>query len=305
LRRYDIHPGRRLGQHFLYDRAILARIVNEGAPAALGPVLEVGPGVGTLTLALRESGADVTAVEIDRSLRAPLLEVLGQRSAQMQAPGLVDGIPVDEVAPGVRILWADAVRLPWRVLTGLNPGVWSICSNLPYYITGPFLASFLGNGPPWSTAVLLVQSEVAERLMAAPGSKAYGAFTCVVGYHATVSRLWKVPKQAFVPPPAVESVLVRLHRRDAPPSNAPPGPLMQVVRGAFAHRRKTLGNALHLALGCPLDALRSALAACGLAAECRGESLDLARFGEVTEALIDAGLLTPAAPPAGYPQDAP
>jgi 16S rRNA (adenine1518-N6/adenine1519-N6)-dimethyltransferase len=174
----------------------------------------------------------------------------------------------------------------------MMPGPWCICSNLPYYITGPFLASLFRGELPWERAVLLVQAEAAERMAAVPGSKAYGAFTCLVRYHAEVERLLSVPPQAFVPPPLVASAVVRLRRRITPPTLAPREPLLRVVRAAFAHRRKTLRNALAAGLAIPHHPLEDVLAAAGIAPMRRGETLDLVEFGHLTQCLLSAGFLS-------------
>jgi len=311
LRRHGLTAGRRLGQHFLCDPVALRRIVEAAEISPDDLVLEVGPGVGVLTRELVRAGGRVTAVELDRALRPALLDVLGWpaqgdgRPALLAAaespalergtrgPGRAGPIPMDVLAPGLRILWADAVKLAWPAVNDGLPGPWRVCSNLPYYITGPFLASLFAGGLPWSTAVLLVQAEAAARMAAAPGIKAYGAFTCLVGYHATVERVLAVPRRAFLPPPAVDSTVVRLRRRLSPPTSAPRGALLRVVRAAFAQRRKTLRNALAAALPAERAALAGALAAAGIAGERRGETLDLEEFGRLTEAAVEWGLVDP------------
>jgi len=311
LRRHGLTAGRRLGQHFLCDPVALRRIVEAAEISPDDLVLEVGPGVGVLTRELVRAGGRVTAVELDRALRPALLDVLGWpaqgdgRPALLAAaespalergtrgPGRAGPIPMDVLAPGLRILWADAVKLAWPAVNDGLPGPWRVCSNLPYYITGPFLASLFAGGLPWSTAVLLVQAEAAARMAAAPGTKAYGAFTCLVGYHATVERVLAVPRRAFLPPPAVDSTVVRLRRRLSPPTSAPRGALLRVVRAAFAQRRKTLRNALAAALPAERAALAGALAAAGIAGERRGETLDLEEFGRLTEAAVEWGLVDP------------
>lgn len=317
LRRHDLTPGRRLGQHFLCDPVALRRIVTA---AEIGPgdaVLEVGPGVGVLTRELVRAGAHVTAIEIDRTLRPALLDVLGQADSRGPAPAdddlkstpymgltvaIEDGAerhraprrtPIDLLGDGVRVVWADAVKLPWAVVVDGVPGPWRVCSNLPYYITGPFLAALFAGGLPWVSAVLLVQAEAAERMQAAPGTKAYGAFTCLVGYHATVERVMAVPKRAFLPPPEVESTVVRLRRRLSPPTPAPRGALLRVVRAAFAHRRKTLRNALAAGLLADREPVEDVLSAAGIAGDRRGETLDMEEFGRLTYAAVVRGLISP------------
>ncbi len=296
LRRHGIVAGRGLGQHFLCDPRVLGRIVEAAEITAGLPVLEVGPGVGVLTRALALAGARVTAVELDRRLRPALLDLLGATlpaHAGVGRPGVeavCGGLPCEAIAAGLRICWGDAVRLPWAALAAEEPGPWRVCSNLPYYITGPFLASLFEGGLPWSSAVLLVQAQAADRMAAAPGTKAYGAFTCLVAYHATVERLFPVGRGAFLPPPSVDSVVIRLRRRSTPPTDAPRVDLLRVIRAAFAQRRKTLRNALAAGLAAPAATLEAAFVEAGLDGSLRGERLDLESFGRLTRALLGRGV---------------
>ena len=286
LRRHGIRPGRRLGQHFLLQPALLRRIAAAAEIAPGDPVLEVGPGVGVLTRELLRAGGRVTAVELDRALRPALTEVLGGAPPQAPPPPAgPGGLPADRLGPGLTLLWGDATRLPWGALAAGDPGPWRVCSNLPFYLTGPFLAALFEGGLPWSTAVLLVQAEVAARMRAEPGGRDYGAFTCLVGYHATVERLFSISRAAFTPPPDVDSVLVRLRRRPAPPVDVPRAALLRVVRAAFRQRRKTIRNALAGGLGAERAAVQAALAAAEIAADRRPETLSLAEYGRLVQAL--------------------
>jgi 16S rRNA (adenine1518-N6/adenine1519-N6)-dimethyltransferase len=284
LRLHGIRAGRRLGQHFLVDQGVLARIVAAlGAPPG-APVLEVGPGLGVLTTALLAAGARVTAVEIDRALRAPLLDALGGEAGPGPGPWL-GSQPAENPRPGLRLVWGDAVRLPWAALAAAEPGPWRLCSNLPYYVTGPFLASFLEGGLPWVGAVLLLQQEAARRMLAPPGGSAYGAFSCLVQYHARGEILFRVPRRAFLPPPAVDSVVVRLSPHAEPPTAAPREVLLPVVRAAFAQRRKMLRNALAAGLHLEPRTVDAALLRAGLDGGRRAETLTLAEFGALAQAL--------------------
>ncbi len=277
LTRHGLSAGRRLGQHYLTSEPVLDRIVGALGLEGGDPVLEVGPGVGTLTARLCAHGARVTAAELDRSLGPALAEVLGGRPGGFAAPGGIG----EAFAGGVRVIWGDAVKLPWGALADLEPGPWRLCSNLPYYLTGPFLASFLEGGLPWTSAVLLVQQESADRMMAVPRTKAYGAFTCLVGYYATVERLFPVGRALFYPPPRVDSIVIRLAARPAPPVPAPPAILRRVIRAAFALRRKTLRNALSAGLRLAPATVEAAIAKVGLAPTARGEELGLPEFSEL------------------------
>ena len=294
LARHGIRPGRRLGQHFLFDGGILDRIAAASGAGPGDVVLEVGPGVGSLTRALLARGAAVFAVERDRTLGPALVDALSDMDAAAGEaapawPSAAAGDAVLDIGGRVRVLWGDAVRLPWDQLAD-GPERWRICSNLPYYLTGPFLAEWLVGQIPWEVAVLLVQAESAARMTARPGTPAYGAFTCLVQYHAEVERLFSVPRGAFVPPPDVESAVVRLRPRSEPPTSAPRAALFQVVRAAFGQRRKNLLNALSAGLPCARADILAALTRCGLPPERRGETLSLEEFGALTQVLLTVGL---------------
>ena len=306
LSRHGIQTGRRLGQHFLLDAGLLDRMVAAAEVRAGEPVLEVGPGVGSLTVRLLAAGARVVGVELDRALRPALAEAIAGGHPGEWPPALP---PLERLAPGLGMLWQDAVRLDFAALSGLAAGPWKLCSNLPYYITGPFLAAFLTGGLPWTLAVLTVQAEGAARMLAAPGSRVYGAFSCLVQYHAAGEVLFRVPRRAFRPPPAVESCVVRLRPLAEPPTSAPRSAVLRVVRAAFAQRRKTLRNAL--AAGLALDAarVRAALAEAGIDGGRRAETLGLPEFGALAVALgADGGWASDAPgahdgaePPRGVP----
>ncbi len=291
LRRHGLRPGYRLGQHFLASEVVLDRIVAACGVAPGDSVLEVGAGVGTLTDRLCLAGARVTVVELDRSLGPALREVL---AAGHRSEGYALGEPgMGELWPrGVHLIWGDAVRLPWGQLAASTSGTWRVCSNLPYYLTGPFLASFLQGALPWTTAVFLVQREAAERMVAQPRTKAYGSFTCLVGYYAEVEVLFDVPRELFLPPPRVDSVVVRLQPRSLSPVSVPGGALFRVVRAAFAQRRKTLRNSLSSGLGVAAGEIVGTFEAIGWDASARAEELGLGEFGRLTEALLERGLVS-------------
>jgi 16S rRNA (adenine1518-N6/adenine1519-N6)-dimethyltransferase len=226
----DLRPSRALGQNFVADGNTVRRIVRL---AGVGPgqrVVEVGAGLGSLTLALAEAGASVTAVEIDR-------HVLGVLRTQVE--------PL-----GVRVVEADALTLDWTQLLGSpagDVGDWSLVANLPYNVAVPLVIRVLEEAPQISSLLVMVQREVGERLVASAGDEAYGAVSVKVAYWATGALVGKVSASVFIPRPRVESVLVRLDRRPGPR----PGPgakqyerLFTVVRAGFAHRRKMLRRSL-------------------------------------------------------------
>lgn len=270
--RHGIRPTKALGQNFLIDPN-LARAIATAVGAAPGVrVLEIGAGLGSLTTALAATGADVLAVEFDRALVPALTEVVGSLG-------------------NVRIEVADAMRLDWSSVLG--DGEWAMASNLPYNVAVPLLLDLLLVAPGIAIYVVMVQREVADRLAASAGAEAYGAVSVKVAYHADASMLRAVPPSVFWPEPKVGSALVRLLPHP-PRVSTPRGALFRVIDEGFAQRRKTMGNALKR-LG--LDATRatSVLERCAIASDARAETLDLAAFARITDALIADGLELPGA----------
>jgi 16S rRNA (adenine1518-N6/adenine1519-N6)-dimethyltransferase len=209
--------------------------------------------VGVLTRALCAAGASVVAVEVDRSLEPALREVL-------------EGLPV-------QLIWGDALRVPL-------PAADKVVANLPYGITGPAVIRCLEGGP-WERLVFMVQREVADRILASPGSRIYGAFTLAVRYHARVELVLRVSRGAFVPPPRVDSAVLRFWPDPAP---YPRSAFFRVVRAAFAARRKTLRAALAAGLGLDRDRAEALLAAAGTDGQRRAETLGLEEFGRLASA---------------------
>ena len=223
----DLHPSRALGQNFVVDANTVRRIVRLAEVHRGQPVVEIGAGLGSLTLALAEAGAEVTAVEIDRHV-VPVLR--------------------QQVEPhGIRVVEADALRLDWPELLGDGPEPWALVANLPYNVATPLVIRVLEEAPQVASLLVMVQREVGERMAAGAGDEAYGAVSVKIAYWATATVVGRVPPSVFVPRPRVESVLVRLVRRsDAPWKSGDPsyGRLFAVVRGGFAHRRKMLRRSL-------------------------------------------------------------
>ncbi len=228
----DLRPSRALGQNFVADGNTVRRIVRLAGITPGRPVVEIGAGLGSLTLALVEGGAEVTAVEIDR-------HVLPVLRAQVEPHG-------------VRVVEADALVLDWTELLSTAPdgsptdGPWTLVANLPYNVAVPLVIRVLEEAPQVASLLVMVQREVGERLAAAAGDEAYGAVSVKVAYWATAKVVGRVSASVFIPRPNVESVLVRLDRR--PPRAGPGDPaydrLFAVVRGGFAHRRKMLRRSL-------------------------------------------------------------
>jgi len=251
----NVAPKKELGQHFLVDENILGVIERL---ADLGPqdiVLEVGPGLGVLTRFLSERVAHVHAVELDRSLEPHLRDL-----------------------PRVDLHWGDALRLD---LGALEPPPHKLVANLPYNIATPLLVESLGALPAIETWCVMVQREVADRLFAAPRSKAYGAVSVLVQLTATRTGFHAVSREVFRPRPNVESALVAFRRVARGPARS----VRRVVDGAFAHRRKTLPNSLALAGVAPRAGAANALVAIGRDPSARAETLSPAEFVALAEAL--------------------
>ncbi len=251
-----LRPSRALGQNFVADANTVRRVVRLSGVMSGRPVVEVGAGLGSLTLALAETGASVTAVELDRHL-VPVLR--------------------SQVEPhGVRVVEADALVLSWPELLAGHPGPWALVANLPYNVAVPLVLRVLEEAPQVSSLLVMVQREVGERLTAGPGEKAYGAVSVKVAYWADASLVGRVPSSVFIPKPRVESVLVRLERRPVPEGTGAPGPdgdayqrLFTVVRAGFAHRRKMLRRSLDGVVA------PEAFAATGIPPTARAEELAL------------------------------
>lgn len=240
LRTFALHPRRRLGQHFLADPRLCRRIADSCGVAPGERVVEVGPGLGALTLALLEAGAEVLAVERDPGLARALKGIV----AQWGPSALRDG--------RIRIVAADVLALDLgRLLAGppgpSEPGPTTrrgvVASNLPYGITSPFLLQLVRAGG-WRRAVLMVQKEVGQRLAARPGDAAYGSLTVAVQARCRVAQVLEVSRRCFVPPPEVDSVVVALEPLGAPLAPDLDEALERVLRAGFGQRRKMLRNAM-------------------------------------------------------------
>lgn len=246
LQRHGLFADKRFGQNFLVSESHLTRIVEAAKPFT-GPVYEVGPGLGVLTRALAEAGAEVTAIEKDERLRPVLEETL-------------KGLPV-------HLIFGDALAYPWEEVP---PGS-LLVANLPYHIATPLVTRLLQTGR-FARLVFLVQKEVAERMVAQPGTPQYGLLSLRVAYHAQAEKLFDLPPGAFFPPPKVVSSLVRLTPRKVPDDPA----LFQLLEAAFSKRRKTLKNAL-TAAGYPKEKVEEALRSLGLPPDVRAEALEIGR----------------------------
>jgi len=258
LDRYEITPSRALGQNFVVDPNTIERIV---ALAGIRPgdnVIEVGPGLGSLTGSLADAGAHVVAIEADRHLLAPLGEVVGTRDVQ--------------------VVHADAMAVAWGDLLDDRTG-WKLVANLPYNLATPLVLHVLDDVPQIGELWVMVQREVGQRLVAEPGSSAMGIPTLRVGYWADGEIVARVPASVFHPRPRVESVVVALRRRADPAAAADPARLFELVRTAFRGRRKMLRRSL--AALADEDAFRAA----GVASESRPQELALADWDRLALAV--------------------
>lgn len=265
-------PRKRFGQHWLNHPPTLQAIIDAAEITNGDRLLEIGPGMGVLTRALLKTGNPVTAVELDRDLCVKLRKSLGDRDNFLLLEGDVLKLNLPELLA------------PFPQFCPIN----KVVANIPYNITGPILALLLGSidqprSPKFDAIVLLVQKEIAERLTAVPGSKAYGALSVRMQYLARVDWIADVPRKAFTPPPKVESAVVRLIPYDLAEPGCDPRLLQRLVHAGFANRRKMLRNNLKGLV--PLDALTPLLAQLALPPTARAEELSLDQWLELSNRL--------------------
>jgi 16S rRNA (adenine1518-N6/adenine1519-N6)-dimethyltransferase len=253
-------PSRALGQNFVADPNTVRKIVRLAEIEATDRVVEIGAGLGSLTLAIAETGASVIAVEVDKYL-------------------------IDELRSNVRahsnvtVVHADAMAIDWADLLPVDEGPYTLVANLPYNVATPLIADLLDGVPQITRMLVMVQKEVGERLAATPRTPAYGAVTVKVAYWAQARVVGYVPPTVFVPQPNVDSALVRIDRREVPavdPAVVPASRLFEVVRAGFAQRRKMLrGNLSGLVTP-------EAFARAGIAPTARAEELGVAEWGRLS-----------------------
>jgi 16S rRNA (adenine1518-N6/adenine1519-N6)-dimethyltransferase len=260
--RLGIRPTKTLGQNFVHDPNTVRRIVRAAGLEPGEPVLEVGPGLGSLTLALLEAGHPVTAVEIDPVLAQALPATVAER---------LPGAPLT-------VVQGDALRL-----TDVPGAPTALVANLPYNVAVPVVLHLLARLPALRTGLVMVQAEVADRLAAAPGSRSYGVPSAKVAWFARASRAGAVPRAVFWPVPNVDSGLVRLQRHEPPATTAGRAEVFAVVDAAFAQRRKMLRSALAGWAGSAAAAVEI-LQRARVDPTARGETLDIAAFARIAEA---------------------
>ncbi len=265
LNEAGIHLTKRLGQHFLIDQNILKKIILAAKVKSDDIVLEIGPGIGSLTEHLLATKAQVIAVEYDKKF----LGILNDNFACL---------------PNLHLIAKDAMKLALSDLP-LSPN--KVVSNLPYNISAPLVVKLLEEFPSIQEMVVMVQREMAMRMVAKPGSKDYGHLSLKIEFHAAAKILFGVPRTVFLPSPKVDSAVVKLTRLVKPKVHVDDYKgLFDLIGAVFGQRRKTLSNALYSA-GIEKDRLSSALKMVGIDPKARGETLSLAEFVELKAALDD------------------
>lgn len=278
IKKYGFGFQKRFGQNFLIDGNVVEKIVREAGITKDDFVLEIGPGIGTMTQILCENAREVAAVEIDKNLIPILAETLA---------------PYDNVA----VINEDILKVDVRKLAEEKNGGHPIkvVANLPYYITTPIIMGLFESHVPLESITIMVQKEVAQRMQVGPGTKDYGALSLAVQFYADAQIVLKVPASCFMPRPNVDSAVIKLVRHeDAPVKVKDEQFMFRVIRAAFNQRRKTLANSLANSSelngsghACTREDVTTALEAMGLPAGIRGEALTLAQFGELADRLIE------------------
>lgn len=264
-----------LGQNFLVDENVLDSIISGAEINGESCVLEIGPGFGTLTQRLCMHAKKVVAVEID----SDVIPVLKESTANFE---------------NIRVINADIMKTDIAALISDEFGSQKVkvCANLPYYITTPIISSLIKPSLPISDITIMIQKEVAERLAASPGGKDYGALSVMVGYRAEPELITVVPPSAFMPQPKVESAVIRLNLRSTPPVDLISEKVFEnVVKGAFALRRKTLVNSLVNGgtLGLSKDEIIKILSVAGIDGKRRGETLSMQEFAAIANEISRCG----------------
>ena len=273
IQKYQFDFRKKFGQNFLIDNSILDKIVEAADITRQDCVLEIGPGIGTMTQRLAEEAGEVVAVEIDKNLMPILEETLAG----------YDNVTVlneDILKVDIHQIVADHGGRPIKVV-----------ANLPYYITTPIIMTLFESHVPLKSVTVMVQKEVADRMQVGPGTKDYGALSLAVQYYAKPEIITRVPAACFMPRPNVDSTVIRLTRYEKPPVETQDEEwLFAVIRASFNQRRKTLANGLANAagLGVNRQQVEGVLAEMGLSATIRGETLKLERFSELSDRLLTA-----------------
>ena len=267
LNRFKLRADKKLGQNFLIDENVVRQIVEAAELSEADTVLEVGPGIGTLTQGLAESKAKVVAVELDTRLLPVLATTL-------------------EGYDNVRVVHGDILKV--NIMEEVGAPEFKVCANLPYYITTPIIFALLEKRLPMERLVAMVQKEVAERMAAQPGGKEYGALSVAIQYYTEPKIAFIVPPTSFIPAPAVDSAVIVCKRRSKPPVEVCDEALFfRVVKAAFSLRRKMLSNSLKN-MGIKSEQVAKWLELAGVDGKRRAETLSLEDFAKLTNSFNEA-----------------
>jgi len=271
IQKYEFMFQKKFGQNFLIDTHVLEKIISAAGITKDDCVLEIGPGIGTMTQYLAENAGHVVAVEIDRNLIPILKETLADYD-------------------NVTVINEDILRVDIKALAEEYNGgkPIKVVANLPYYITTPIIMGLFESGVPIDNITVMVQKEVADRMKEGPGSKDYGALSLAVQYYAEPEIVANVPPNCFIPRPNVGSAVIRLTRhKEMPVEVKDPVLMFKIIRASFNQRRKTLQNGLGNASELPYtkEQIAAAIAEMGLTPTIRGEALSLAQFAQLSDIL--------------------
>ena len=267
LNRFKLRADKKLGQNFLIDENVVHQIVAAAELSEADTVLEVGPGIGTLTQGLAESKARVVAVELDTRLLPVLATTLNGYD-------------------NVRVVHGDILKV--NIMEEVGAPSFKVCANLPYYITTPIIFALLEKRLPMERLVAMVQKEVAERMAAQPGGKEYGALSVAIQYYTEPKIAFIVPPTSFIPAPAVDSAVIVCKRREKPPVEVcDEGLFFRVVKAAFSLRRKMLSNSLKN-MGIKSEQVAKWLELAGVDGKHRAETLSLEDFAKLTNSFNEA-----------------
>ena len=274
IKKYEFCFQKKFGQNFLIDGHVLDKIIAGAGVTKDDMVLEIGPGIGTMTQYLAEAAGKVVAVEIDRNLLPSLQETLSDYD-------------------NVKVIHADVLSLNLEKLVQEENGgrPIKVVANLPYYITTPIIMALFEQHVPLANVTVMVQKEVAARMKSGPGSKDYGALSLAVQYYAEPYIVANVPCNCFMPRPNVDSAVIRLTRYEEPPVQVKDEKMLfKIIRASFNQRRKTLQNGLNNSseLNFTKDQIAAAIAAAGFSPSVRGEALTLEQFARLTDILLNA-----------------
>ena len=274
IKKYEFCFQKKFGQNFLIDGHVLDKIIAGAGVTKDDMVLEIGPGIGTMTQYLAEAAGKVVAVEIDRNLLPILQETLADYD-------------------NVKVIHADVLSLDLEKLVQEENGgrPIKVVANLPYYITTPIIMALFEQHVPLANVTVMVQKEVAARMKSGPGSKDYGALSLAVQYYAEPYIVANVPCNCFMPRPNVDSAVIRLTRYEEPPIQVKDEKMLfKIIRASFNQRRKTLQNGLNNSseLNFTKDQIAAAIAEAGFSPSVRGEALTLEQFAKLTDILLNA-----------------